>query len=200
MEKARKLYKIGTLTQLLGITPRTIRYYDQFGLLPHVKRSKGNIRLFDDEDIQIIKQIKSLQDEQSLPLEVIKDHLFGNPTPRLKTNAIVIVDNSALLGKDTSTLPIKQLPLKLTLSNTQVIKTNKATPLCNTSEEYLALFEELINKGHQHLYVLTMSTHLSNSYKNALAATKLEMQVIDYVPCYRSEAGTGNGMGFSIWR
>lgn len=27
-----------------------------------------------------------------------------------------------------------------------------------------------------------------------------EMEVIDYVPCYRTEAGTGNAMGFVCWR
>jgi seryl-tRNA synthetase len=26
------------------------------------------------------------------------------------------------------------------------------------------------------------------------------MDMIDYVPCYRSEAGTGCGMGFAVWR
>src|SRR5207247_1646544 len=29
--------------------------------------------------------------------------------------------------------------------------------------------------------------------------TGLEMQLVDYVPCYRSEAGTGNAMGFAQW-
>ncbi|HZU05252.1 MAG TPA: protocatechuate 3,4-dioxygenase [Chloroflexota bacterium] len=33
----------------------------------------------------------------------------------------------------------------------------------------------------------------------ALADTPLEMQLIDYVPCYRSAAGTGNAMGFAQW-
>ncbi|MCC6828492.1 MAG: protocatechuate 3,4-dioxygenase [Novosphingobium sp.] len=27
----------------------------------------------------------------------------------------------------------------------------------------------------------------------------LEMALIDYVPCYRTEAGTGNAMGFAVW-
>jgi hypothetical protein len=25
------------------------------------------------------------------------------------------------------------------------------------------------------------------------------MQWVDYVPCYRTEAGTGNAMGFALW-
>jgi OH-DDVA oxygenase len=33
----------------------------------------------------------------------------------------------------------------------------------------------------------------------ALAATDLQMQLVDYVPCYRSVAGTGNAMGFAQW-
>ena len=32
-----------------------------------------------------------------------------------------------------------------------------------------------------------------------LAETGLGMSVVDYVPCYRSEAGTGNAMGFVVW-
>jgi 3-O-methylgallate 3,4-dioxygenase len=33
----------------------------------------------------------------------------------------------------------------------------------------------------------------------AMAELGLPMTLVDYVPCYRSEAGTGNGMGFVYW-
>ncbi len=33
----------------------------------------------------------------------------------------------------------------------------------------------------------------------ALTDTDLSMTVVDYVPCYRSDAGTGNAMGFVTW-
>ena len=32
-----------------------------------------------------------------------------------------------------------------------------------------------------------------------MAEAGLTMKVIDYVPCYRSEAGTGNAMAFVYW-
>ena len=32
-----------------------------------------------------------------------------------------------------------------------------------------------------------------------LAETELEMNLLDYVPSYRSEAGTGCGMAFASW-
>ncbi len=34
----------------------------------------------------------------------------------------------------------------------------------------------------------------------ALDGTGLKFQLVDYVPCYRSEAGTGNAMCFGLWR
>ena len=33
-----------------------------------------------------------------------------------------------------------------------------------------------------------------------MAETQLRMDIVDYVPCYRSEAGTGNAMGFACWK
>jgi len=34
----------------------------------------------------------------------------------------------------------------------------------------------------------------------AMAELGLEPEIVDYVPCYRSEAGTGNAMGFVTWQ
>lgn len=33
-----------------------------------------------------------------------------------------------------------------------------------------------------------------------IAETTLQMELLDYVPCYRSEAGTGNAMAFATWQ
>jgi 3-O-methylgallate 3,4-dioxygenase len=33
----------------------------------------------------------------------------------------------------------------------------------------------------------------------AMEKLKAEMTLVDYVPCYRTEAGTGEGMGFFYW-
>jgi hypothetical protein len=44
----------------------------------------------------------------------------------------------------------------------------------------------------------------TSEIRNWLAAggalEHLDMQLVDYVPCYRSEAGTGVGMAFAVWR
>jgi hypothetical protein len=33
-----------------------------------------------------------------------------------------------------------------------------------------------------------------------MAETKMNMNMLDYVPCYRSDAGTGNAMAFATWK
>ena len=43
------------------------------------------------------------------------------------------------------------------------------------------------------------SSEIRNWISAAGAAEHLEMDLIDYVPCYRSPAGTGCGMGFATW-
>ncbi|RAP31312.1 hypothetical protein DID78_01375, partial [Candidatus Marinamargulisbacteria bacterium SCGC AG-343-D04] len=85
------LFKIGELTKLLQITPRTIRYYDQLHLLPNVKRSDGNTRLFDNNDIKLIKTIRALQQKELLPLDHIKNKLFT--TEVLKDKTICLTDS-----------------------------------------------------------------------------------------------------------
>lgn len=34
----------------------------------------------------------------------------------------------------------------------------------------------------------------------AMDDSGFDMDILDYVPCYRSEAGTGNAMGFAVWK
>ena len=99
-KKNRKLYKIGYITELLGISPRTIRYYDQVGLLPHVKRSEGGVRLFDEEDVIVLQKIKKMQQQEYLPLDVIKDRLFGQKNSSKMNTKMIVTDTTASLPKE----------------------------------------------------------------------------------------------------
>ena len=42
-------YTIGEVAEMMGVTPSTLRYYDQEGLFPKVNRVNG-IRVFEDKD------------------------------------------------------------------------------------------------------------------------------------------------------
>lgn len=56
-----KYYKIGELANLLNLSPRTIRYYEEIGLLDSVKRIEGGKRVYTDEDYQRLKFILRLK-------------------------------------------------------------------------------------------------------------------------------------------
>jgi len=56
-----KYYQIGELANLVGMSPRTIRYYEEIGLLNSVKRIEGGKRVYTDRDIQRLKFIKRLK-------------------------------------------------------------------------------------------------------------------------------------------
>ena len=70
-DRRKDLYKINQVAAMLKTTPRTIRYYEQIGLLPQVKRTHGRMRLYTQSDIDLIREIKQYQDK-GLSLEEIK--------------------------------------------------------------------------------------------------------------------------------
>ena len=47
-------YSISQVAKMMGVTPSTLRYYDQEGLLPHIKRVNG-MRVFEDEDFRWLR-------------------------------------------------------------------------------------------------------------------------------------------------
>ena len=96
----RKLYKIGQLVKLLGVTPRTVRYYDQFGLLPHVKRSDGGMRLFDDEDVAIVRRVRDMQVRDNLSLDAIRSILHGESDMSISSELAVVTDVFSVIPSD----------------------------------------------------------------------------------------------------
>ena len=56
-----RIYKIGELSKIVNLTPRTIRYYEEIGLLNSVKKVESGRRIYTDEDIRRLKFIKRLK-------------------------------------------------------------------------------------------------------------------------------------------
>jgi DNA-binding transcriptional MerR regulator len=60
---ADRMFHIGELAARVGLSLRTVRYYEEMGLLTPEKRTEGGFRLFTDEHVQrllLIKQMKPL--------------------------------------------------------------------------------------------------------------------------------------------
>ena len=51
------MYKIDDVMKMTGLTKRTIRYYEEIGLITPPQRTKGNTRLYVEENINELKKI-----------------------------------------------------------------------------------------------------------------------------------------------
>jgi DNA-binding transcriptional MerR regulator len=65
------LLRIQEVAATLGLTPRTIRYYEELGLLEPAARSEGAYRLYDADDIERLRFIKALRDDAGFSLAEI---------------------------------------------------------------------------------------------------------------------------------
>ncbi len=54
-------YRIGELAAKVGLTERTIRYYEELGLLESVKRLEGGVRIYTDDDVRRLRFIQKLK-------------------------------------------------------------------------------------------------------------------------------------------
>src|SRR4030067_1340591 len=66
-EKEEPRYVISVAARILGIRTYTLRYYEKIGIIePH--RSRGNIRLYSDRDILLLRQMKALMEDLGINL------------------------------------------------------------------------------------------------------------------------------------
>jgi MerR family transcriptional regulator, heat shock protein HspR len=60
-------YVISIAAEMLGTQTYTLRYYEKVGIV-NPARSKGNIRLYSDMDLELIKRVMTLMDELGVNL------------------------------------------------------------------------------------------------------------------------------------
>lgn len=81
----RGLMQIGDVAERTGLSLRTVRHYEEVGLLPEAERSPGGFRLYDQaavERLLVIKQMKPLEFTLEEMREVLDafDELAADPT------------------------------------------------------------------------------------------------------------------------
>ena len=61
MSDGRRLLQIGEVAELVGLSLRTVRYYEEMGLIEPSGRSPGGFRLFDEEQIKRLRILKGMK-------------------------------------------------------------------------------------------------------------------------------------------
>jgi DNA-binding transcriptional MerR regulator len=68
-----RLFRIGEVAEQTGTTPRTIRYYEEIGLLPEAEdRASGKRRLYTEADVERLAELIRLRDLLGLSLDDLK--------------------------------------------------------------------------------------------------------------------------------
>lgn len=83
------------VSELTGISTRTLHYYDEIGLFPPTGKSEAGYRLYDDRALEILQQILFFR-EFGIPLKDIKT-VMKNPS--LDRNQILQLQREMLIEK-----------------------------------------------------------------------------------------------------
>jgi DNA-binding transcriptional MerR regulator len=68
------LLRIGEVARLVDTTPRTIRYYEEIGLLPESPaRDRGRHRLYTEAEVERLRELLRLRDLLGVSLDELKE-------------------------------------------------------------------------------------------------------------------------------
>ncbi len=71
VSRNQPVYNISVAAELVGVHPRTLRIYEETGLVIPA-RTEGNTRLFSNADIEVLRHIRFLIQEKGLNLAGVK--------------------------------------------------------------------------------------------------------------------------------
>lgn len=82
-----QMRQIGEVAEAVGLSLRTIRYYEETGLVPPSGRSAGGFRLYTDADIDRLRLVKHMKPldltiEEMRDLLTTRDRLADPATPK----------------------------------------------------------------------------------------------------------------------
>src|SRR5437660_1781889 len=92
--------RIGDVAARTGLTQRTIRYYEEMGLLPTPTRTQGDFRLFGERDISRLEKIVRLRDLFGFSLAEIREIISAEDTlDQLRSEYRATEDASVRIAK-----------------------------------------------------------------------------------------------------
>lgn len=92
---SERLLRIQEVAEETGLTPRSIRYYEERGLLRPAARSEGAYRLYDASDLEQLRFIKGLRDDAGLSIADIGQILEDEESRRRTRAALKVTDDPA---------------------------------------------------------------------------------------------------------
>lgn len=70
-----RLIKIDEVAKQTGLTKRTIRYYEEIGILPVPQRTEGGTRLYTQKDIELLNKVVNAKEVLGFTLHELQRYL-----------------------------------------------------------------------------------------------------------------------------
>ncbi len=88
------MHQIGEVAEAVGLSLRTIRYYEETDLVPPSGRSAGGFRLYTDTDIERLRLVKHMKPldltiDEMRDLLTTRDRLGDPATPKRERDSLV---------------------------------------------------------------------------------------------------------------
>ncbi len=131
-------YTINKLAKLAGVSTRTLRYYDQFGLLTPVRVSSNGYRIYGQNEIDRLQQILFYR-ELGVPLEKIRSILAASN-----------FDRQAALEGHLTDLRAKRRQIDALIANVEkTLKTAKGEMTMTDDEKFEGFIQKLVEDNEQ---------------------------------------------------
>lgn len=106
---AKRYFTIGEVSELCGVKPHVLRYWEQeFTQLKPVKR-RGNRRYYQHHEVLLIRRIRELLYEQGFTISGARNKLDGSNQPEAPQRHVVSLDEEGIERVRTELLGILQV-------------------------------------------------------------------------------------------
>lgn len=131
-------YTVNKLSKLSGVSARTLRYYDEIGLLKPSRISESRYRFYGDDEVALLQQILFYR-ELGIKLDDISEIIHDNDFDRL-----------AALSQHMSALVQKKAQIELLIENVnKTILSLKGEITMSDKEKFEGFKKELINENEK---------------------------------------------------
>lgn len=90
------MHQIGEVAETVGLSLRTIRHWDEVGLVPPSGRSAGGFRLYTDGDIEQLRLVKNMK---PLGFSLVEMRSMLDVLDRLRVERVPTKERSQLLDR-----------------------------------------------------------------------------------------------------
>lgn len=138
-------YKIDDVAKLVGLTKRTIRYYEEIGLLFPPERTDGGYRVYSNKHIERLKEIISTREVLGISLQEVQE--FVTVREEVSHHILELRQTKDAAEKHQQLLKFEQVLTKqLQMINR---KMEKITEIRNQTNQYYVRVQDALKKYDQ---------------------------------------------------